>query len=150
MLPRIAELAENATDRQTKVAACELLHSLLLYMIGLNAKLEPRPLHRLYAHLFPVLLRLAVDVEQVARQLFEPLTTQIIHWFTRNHNEENAETMTLLEAIIDAVGNPTDGALREFAAKCLAEFLKWSIKQSTKKVLTLSLLLSLPCCHFCL
>jgi hypothetical protein len=35
-----------------------------------------------------------------------------------------------------AVGNDTDGALRDFAAKCLAEFLKWSIKQTTTKVLT--------------
>lgn len=33
-VPRIVELAENSTDRQIKVAACELLHSILLYMVG--------------------------------------------------------------------------------------------------------------------
>lgn len=37
---------------------------------------------------------------------------------------------------LQAVGNDTDGALRDFAAKCLAEFLKWSIKQTTTKART--------------
>jgi len=30
MLPRIVELAENSSNRQMKVAACELLHSIIL------------------------------------------------------------------------------------------------------------------------
>jgi DNA-dependent protein kinase catalytic subunit len=37
LLPRIVELAENASERQTKVAACELLHAVVLYMVGTNA-----------------------------------------------------------------------------------------------------------------
>lgn len=36
----------------------------------------------LYKHVLPALLRLACDPEQVARQLFEPLVLQLIHWFT--------------------------------------------------------------------
>ncbi len=133
LLPRIVELAEEASDRQTKVAACELLHSVVLYMIGSNAKLEPVPVHKIYARLFPAMIRLAVDVEQVTRQLFEPLMMQVIHWFTKNQTEENTETMTLLDSIIECVASPSDGAVREFSAKCLTEFLKWSIKQSSKK-----------------
>jgi DNA-dependent protein kinase catalytic subunit len=133
LLPRIVELAEEASDRQTKVAACELLHSVVLYMIGSNAKLEPVPVYKIYARLFPAMIRLAVDVEQVTRQLFEPLMMQVIHWFTKNQTEENTETMTLLDSIIECVASPSDGAVREFSAKCLTEFLKWSIKQSSKK-----------------
>lgn len=31
------ELAEGASERQTKVAACELLHAVVLFMVGTNA-----------------------------------------------------------------------------------------------------------------
>lgn len=91
-------------------------------------------LHNIYKKVIPAVLQLAVDVEQITRQLFEPLMMQLIHWYTKNATPENLETMALLDSIIDAVGNPTDGALREFSAKCLTEFLHWSIKQSTVKV----------------
>lgn len=33
-LPRVVELALSSSNRQTKVVACELLHALVLYMIG--------------------------------------------------------------------------------------------------------------------
>jgi DNA-dependent protein kinase catalytic subunit len=79
-------------------------------------------------------VRLAVDVDPITRQLFEPLLFQLIHWFTKSASFENAETMALLDSIVDALGHETDGGLREYAAKCLAEFLKWSIKQATTKV----------------
>jgi len=38
-------------------------------------------------------------VLQVARQLFEPLTMQVIHWFSGNKKSESEETTTLLDAI---------------------------------------------------
>ena len=37
----------------------------------------------------------------------------------------------------DGVVCATDTALRDFSATCLKEFLKWSIKQASKKVGTL-------------
>jgi len=33
-LPRVVELATTSVNRQTKVVACELLHALILFMIG--------------------------------------------------------------------------------------------------------------------
>lgn len=33
-LPRIVDLAQTSTDKETRIAACELLHALILYMIG--------------------------------------------------------------------------------------------------------------------
>ncbi len=33
------------------------------------------------------------------------------------NRSENVETMALLDAIVEAVGNASDGALRDFAAK---------------------------------
>ena len=66
----MVELATSSSDRQTKVAACELLHSLVLYMLGRGtqrpeAEAEKYPMEALYRHIFPAVLRLATDVEQV-------------------------------------------------------------------------------------
>lgn len=36
-LPRIVDLALHSSDRQSKITACELLQSIMLYMIGKSA-----------------------------------------------------------------------------------------------------------------
>lgn len=64
-------------------------------MIGTNL-VRTQSLVPIYQHIFPALIRLASDVDQISRQLFEPLVMQIIHWFTKNRVAENEETMTLL------------------------------------------------------
>ncbi|KAL9649605.1 hypothetical protein ABK040_003282 [Willaertia magna] len=148
ILPRVAELAEKSSDRQTKIAACEFLHSIVLYMVGKNAyspqarqraqeiqnnpqteeSSEPTPYYKIYQKIFPVLLRLSVDTEQVTKQLFEPFIYQLTHWLTQNMQFENKETMALLDAIIDSMSHSGDGALRDQCASLLDEFLKWSIK----------------------
>ncbi len=53
-----------------QVAACELLHSLVVYMVGKSAQMAEGenslpPMYKLHKRLFPVLLRLACDVDQV-------------------------------------------------------------------------------------
>ncbi|KAM3592965.1 uncharacterized protein V6R79_002700 [Siganus canaliculatus] len=137
-LPRISELALSTSDRQTKVAACELLHSLVVYMVGKSAQMAEGdkslpPMYKLHKRLFPVLLRLACDVDQVTRQLFEPLVMQLIHWFTNNKKFESQDTVAVLEAIMDGVVDPLDSTLRDFCGRCIEEFVKWSIKQTTPK-----------------
>ncbi|CAN9506484.1 unnamed protein product [Ophioblennius macclurei] len=137
-LPRISELALSTSDRQTKVAACELLHSLVVYMVGKSAQMVEGdkslpPMYKLHKRLFPVLLRLACDVDQVTRQLFEPLVMQLIHWFTNNKKFESQDTVAVLEAILDGVVDPMDSTLRDFCGRCIEEFVKWSIKQTTPK-----------------
>ncbi len=73
----------------TRIAACELLHALILYMIGKSAtnpikngkkakkgaddQADSAAFAKLYAKLFPVIIRLATEIEQISRQLFEPL-----------------------------------------------------------------------------
>ncbi|XP_068160133.1 DNA-dependent protein kinase catalytic subunit [Antennarius striatus] len=137
-LPRISELALSTSDRQTKVAACELLHSLVIYMVGKSAQMVEGehslpPMYKLHKRLFPVLLRLACDVDQVTRQLFEPLVMQLIHWFTNNKKFESQDTVAVLESIMDGVVDPMDSTLRDFCGRCIEEFVKWSIKQTTPK-----------------
>uniref|UniRef100_A0A6Q2XGP6 DNA-dependent protein kinase catalytic subunit n=1 Tax=Esox lucius TaxID=8010 RepID=A0A6Q2XGP6_ESOLU len=135
-LPRITELALSTSDRQTKVAACELLHSLVVYMVGKGSQMVEGenctpPMYNLHKRLFPVLLRLACDVDQVTRQLFEPLVMQLIHWFTNNKKFESQDTVAVLEA--EGVIDPVDSTLRDFCGRCIQEFVTWSIKQTTPK-----------------
>uniref|UniRef100_A0A8D0GIE8 DNA-dependent protein kinase catalytic subunit n=1 Tax=Sphenodon punctatus TaxID=8508 RepID=A0A8D0GIE8_SPHPU len=135
-LPRVTELALSASDRQTKIAACELLHSIVMYMLGKAAQMPEAhqslpPMYQLYKRTFPVLLRLACDVDQVTRQLYETLVMELIHWFTNNKKFESQDTVALLEAILDGIVDPVDSALRDFCGQCVREFMKWSIKQTT-------------------
>eukprot|EP00731_Ephydatia_muelleri_P028747 Em0020g391a len=133
-LPRVCELAVSSSDRQSKVVACELLHAMVLFMIGRSAQplqAQKNPMTKLYKKVFPYLLQLACDVERVAEQLFRPFVFQIIHWFTKNTQYESPDTIVLLESILDGIVSPTDTALRDFCALCIKEFLHWSIKQTT-------------------
>ncbi|KAM9198416.1 DNA-dependent protein kinase catalytic subunit isoform 2-T2 [Dugong dugon] len=135
-LPRVTELALLAGDRQTKIAACELLHSLVMFMLGKSTQIPEGdrgspPMYQLYKQTFPVLLRLACDVDLVTRQLYEPLVMQLIHWFTNNNKFESQDTVALLETILDGIVDPVDSTLRDFCGRCVREFLKWSIKQTT-------------------
>uniref|UniRef100_A0A8C0EK33 DNA-dependent protein kinase catalytic subunit n=1 Tax=Bubo bubo TaxID=30461 RepID=A0A8C0EK33_BUBBB len=137
-LPRVTELALSASDRQTKVAACEVLHSIVVYMLGKASQMPeghrgPPPMHQLHKRIFPVLLRLACDVDQVTRQLYEPLVMQLIHWFTNNKKFESQDTVAFLEAILSGIVDPVDSTLRDFCGQCIREFLKWSIKQTTPR-----------------
>ncbi|KAJ3201400.1 hypothetical protein HDU82_008143, partial [Entophlyctis luteolus] len=139
MLPRIAELAEFSPDRKAKIAANELLHALTMFMIGKSQMNRPEkesrsPYHKTYIKLFPVFLRLAVDLDRVTRELFQPMVMQLIHWFTKNSKYENPETMALLQSCFDSVSS-TNGPLREFGAECIAEYLKWSIKHASENEL---------------
>ena len=46
------------------------------------------------------------------------------------------ETALLLQLLTDSAGSDSEAELRELAAHCLTEFLKWSIKQSTETALS--------------
>ncbi|XP_028413162.1 DNA-dependent protein kinase catalytic subunit-like [Dendronephthya gigantea] len=138
-LPRVVELATSSSDRQTKVAASEVFHSLVLFMLGKSVQIpdasSKSPLEKLWKRVFPVVLQLACDVEQVSQQLFRPLLFQLIHWFTNNKQYESPDTIILLETLLDGIVHPTDTALRDLSALALEEFLRWSIKQATKNQL---------------
>lgn len=134
---RIASLDGSIHDRHKctypSQGECRGLH-LCYRKFGRLNTFNQTPFKKIYEKLFPPLIRLGVDIDPVAKLLFEPLLMQLIHWLTKNATFENEETMALLDAIVDAVGNPSEGALRDFAARCLSEFFTWSIKQTTTKV----------------
>ncbi|KXS19826.1 hypothetical protein M427DRAFT_41671 [Gonapodya prolifera JEL478] len=143
ILPRVVKLAEESPARKTKIAAGELLHAMILHMVGTSAhsvkdatgeskicELFQGRLTNYYQKIVPVMLRLAIDNDPVIRALFKPLTMGLIHWFTNNAKFESSDTMIMLNACVDAVS--AQGQLREFGGECLAEFLAWSIRRTTQ------------------
>ncbi|XP_078482635.1 DNA-dependent protein kinase catalytic subunit [Ciona intestinalis] len=134
-LPRVMELATQGGERKAKISACELLHSITIYIIGRNAQISnvERNTHSmasLYKKLVPVLLQLACDVDQVCKQLFDPLIKQMIHWFTNNKKFESKDTAILLNSIMEGLVDEENATLRELCADSVREFLVWSIKQN--------------------
>lgn len=75
-----------------QVAACELLHGIVTYMLGKASQMPegrqgPPPMYHLHKRVFPVLLRLACDTDQVSRliyinfSLFKYLEVFLTCWF---------------------------------------------------------------------
>ena len=143
-LPRIIDLAQNSTEKRTRIAACELLHGLVLYMIGKSATRPGSQLKqhehenmaafaKLYARLFPVIIRLATEIEEISRQLFEPLVFQIVRWFSSSKIHEHPEVESLLDAIIEGTQSRNNSTLREMCSNAMAVFAEWSLKQKSDK-----------------
>ena len=135
LLPIAVELVQEAPNRKTRVAAGELLHVLVIFMIGRTSQQSDdmaakSPMTALFSKLFPVLLKLSTDSDSVLQTLYKPLFSQTIHWFTKNRNFETPETSCLLECLINTICNTKDSSLKYQSAKYLQEFLQWSIKQS--------------------
>lgn len=150
-LPRVVDLAQNASRKDVRIAACEFLHSLIIYMIGKNAQKsskfkkdakkkdeideekmsEQRAFAKLYARLFPVIIRLACEIDQVPRQLFEPLCYQIVKWFSSSKMYEHPEVESLLDSLIEGAQDHSNNSLRQLCSNAVAVFAQWSLKHMT-------------------
>ncbi|CAF4915020.1 unnamed protein product, partial [Rotaria sp. Silwood1] len=132
-LPRIVDLALHSSDRQTKITACELLQSIMLYMIGKSANNRSSAAasyDKLYEHLFPAILELSCDSDTFTKTLFTTFMIQMIHWFTKNQNYENPETMSMLDTFMNGMISGRNASIRDFSGICLKEFLKWTVKHA--------------------
>jgi hypothetical protein len=137
MVPRLAHLAEKSPDAKLRATACEVLHAIVVFAIGLHRQsvLKARRddpdlrFHALFRFIFPVVFRLSIKADAIAVQLFQPLTLQIIHWFTSRHNME-VESDILLDAILAGVECKDDAKVRDAASKHLNEYMKWTLKEN--------------------
>lgn len=67
---------------KTRMAACEFLHASVIFLTGTHSRrsedLRLRyPLAPLYAKIFPTILNLAADSDEIIRQLFRALLIQV-------------------------------------------------------------------------
>ncbi|XP_050478858.1 DNA-dependent protein kinase catalytic subunit-like isoform X2 [Bombus huntii] len=141
ILPRIILLAQNSGDRRTKVIACEVLHSIVMYVLGKTSQYlvsNPDRFVSLYTMLCPALLNLGCDYEEAARQIFYPLMLQLTHWLSSKFMLESLTTTYFLDLLFKGLCDEANSSLREFSGICLSEFIKWSIKQSDNAAISQS------------
>uniref|UniRef100_A0A182JUF0 non-specific serine/threonine protein kinase n=1 Tax=Anopheles christyi TaxID=43041 RepID=A0A182JUF0_9DIPT len=123
---RVCELAVECSDRATKLAACELLHTIILYLLGINYQDQ---LTGLWSQLCHHLLQLSCDTDLAVCQMFEPLLFQIIHFVTQPSKLNQQGTRALLDCLMDATSNVRHSAIRDLSVRCLREFLQWTNRQ---------------------
>lgn len=131
ILPRIIALARESSDRRTKIAACEVLHSMVALIIGSTARHLSDPENRftaLYGILCPAMLVLGCDSDEVVRGLFQPLMLQLMHWLSSRIMLLSPVVSPVLASLFDSLTDDSNPALREFSGTCLAEFTRWSLK----------------------
>lgn len=141
ILPRIILLAQNSGDRRTKVLACEVLHSIVAYVLGKTSQQltsNPDRFVSLYVMLCPALLNLGCDYEEATRKIFYPLMLQLTHWLSSKFMLKSPATIHFLDSLFEGLCNEANSSLREFSGICLAEFTKWSIKQSNNDTINQS------------
>ncbi|XP_017763674.1 PREDICTED: DNA-dependent protein kinase catalytic subunit-like [Eufriesea mexicana] len=141
ILPRIILLAQNSGDRRTKIIACEVLHFIVAFVLGKTSQhliSNPDRFISVYVTLCPALLNLGCDHDEAARKIFQPLMLQLMHWLSSKFMLKSSVAMHFLDLLFNGLCNDSNPCLREFSGMCLAEFTKWSIKQSSDEAINQS------------
>ncbi|XP_077270304.1 DNA-dependent protein kinase catalytic subunit isoform X2 [Temnothorax americanus] len=129
MLPRIIALARDSSDRRTKIAACEVLHSMVTLFLGSTARyLGPKnPYAALHGTLCRAVVALGCDPDEVVYGLFHPLAMQLMRWLS----SRSTSMSLVIDALFDGLTDDSNPALREFSGMCLAEFTRQASSIST-------------------
>ncbi|CAM9461336.1 unnamed protein product [Choristocarpus tenellus] len=141
LLQRIVSLAEHQGSQQTKTLAAECLHAIVVYMVGCTAT-DPSSggtgqgkageFSKLFRKCYPAMLRLGVDLEETTRTLFSKLSLQLVRWFSQARTD-NDDTAAILDCLGEGMAAEEGGPLRELCARGVVEFLRYAIKQTSKK-----------------
>lgn len=127
---RICQLAVSSSERSTKISACELLHGLVVYMMGKDLDgAETLPLWR---DLCDNLIILGADKDQTVRQLFEPLLMQMMHLFSQPNKILSSLTTTLIESLLAMICYQGNNSVQDLSARLLREFILWLNKASDR------------------
>lgn len=133
LIPRVCQIAIMSSDRKTKIAACELVHAIVLYLLGTSKSKGP-----IWKKLCEHMLLLGCDGDVAVQQMFEPLLIQIMHFLSNRSQLLNPGVEVLFDCLMEGISHRTNSALRDLAARCLREFLAWTIKQTTPEQLQAS------------
>lgn len=143
ILPRICSLATNSSDRKTKIAACELIYSIAIYLIGFSGKLSSKAWHNVSS----ILIDLGCDSDPAVQQMFEPLLFQIVHYLALPNSPIANGIDEFTNLLFDKLSHPTSSTIQDLSAKLIREMLSWTIRHqhmtlSSNKSLTLNNLFS--------
>lgn len=124
---KICELALTSSERSSRIAACELLHGLAVYMIG--RALEGSDTLPLWREICRSLFLLAADKDETIRQMFEPLLKQIVHYFSKSDKILSPLTKVLVETLMTMISCQSNSSVQDLSALLLNEFLRWMNRQ---------------------
>ncbi|CAF4642204.1 unnamed protein product, partial [Rotaria magnacalcarata] len=111
-----------------------LLQSIVLYMIGKSANnrssLALLMINSMNIYFLPYSNYLVIQIQTLYTTFM--IQIQMIHWFTKNQNYENPETISMLHTFMDGMisGRNRNASIRDFSGTCLKEFLKRTIKHA--------------------
>lgn len=131
LVPRICYLATSSSNRQTKIAACELTHAIILYLIGTGHYQGD-----LWQKLCADILILGSDGDDAVKQMFEPMLMQMIHYMTQRSQILHPGVEIFCEELMEGISHKSSSAVRDLSARCLREFVKWNIKELTNNLTT--------------
>ena len=126
LLTKIADIAMTSLNKERKFIACELIHSLCVYIIGKQNDDYTTSL----IFLLEKIIHLACDLEKGISVIFETLLFQIVHWMSKKGSLlNNKDVLSMLDIIIDSSSSRKNLKLREISSQCIKEYIAWFIKQ---------------------
>lgn len=128
---RIINLTKSG-DRQTKLSACEFLHSMISVILG--KKLTDQCFDK---NLCQTIINLGCDPDDVIRNLYHPLVIQLTHFFSSKSMRESRVPQDLLDCLFEGLAEEFNPSLKDYCGIYLREFTEWSIKQSDENNITL-------------
>ena len=109
----------------------------MVYVIGKSNELqETTSFSKIFQKLIPEMLRLASDIQQVPRSIFEPLCKQTVHWLATSVKQEKGEVAALLDSLLEGAADKSNATLREHCAVCIAEYFDWHARHIPKAELS--------------
>ncbi|CRK91834.1 CLUMA_CG005456, isoform A [Clunio marinus] len=130
LIERVCQLALSSSERTTKIAACELLHGLVLYIMGKN--LDGAETLPLWKEICKNLIVLATDQDQTVRQLFEPLLMQMMHYFAQPSQILSSLTTVIIEVLMEMISYKKSSGVQDLSARLLREFILWVNKTTNR------------------
>ena len=73
----------------------------------------------------------SVDSDIAVQQMFEPLLIQIIHFLTQKSEIGYSAANILVDSLMDSISHRSNTNVRDLSARCIREFITWTIKQTT-------------------
>lgn len=119
IINRVCQLAVTSSERATKISACELLHGMVLYIMGKNLETIP-----MWKELCNNLIVLGADKDETVRHLYEPLLMQIMHYFAQPSKMISPMATSLVQSLMAMICHRNSG-IQDLSARLLREYILW-------------------------
>lgn len=131
IIGRVMHLASSSSDRATKISACEMLHGLVLYMMGRD--LVHSETLSLWKEMCKTLVILGCEEDETIHRLFEPLLMQMMHYYSQHQKITSPFATVLVEVLMETISYHGNSGIQDLSARLLREFILWLMKQTNRQ-----------------